>query len=59
MLHSFDLGGSPMVTSAGHMVGGNPEAAADFVYDDEDFPRCAAQDEVAERTPVPRSRISS
>ena len=28
-LHSFDLGSLPVVTSSGHMVGGNPEAAAD------------------------------
>jgi dienelactone hydrolase len=26
---SFDLGGLPTLTSSGHMVGGNPEAAAD------------------------------
>jgi dienelactone hydrolase len=28
-VHSFDLGSLPVVTSSGHMVGGNPEAAAD------------------------------
>ena len=28
-LHSFDLGRSPMVNAQGHMIGGNPEAAAD------------------------------
>jgi dienelactone hydrolase len=28
-VHSFDLGGLPVVTSSGHMVGGNAEAAAD------------------------------
>ena len=28
-LHSFDLGTLPTLTSSGHMVGGNPEAAAD------------------------------
>ena len=28
-LHSFDLGGLPMLSSSGHMIGGNPEAAAD------------------------------
>jgi dienelactone hydrolase len=28
-VHSFDLGSLPTVTSSGHMVGGNPEAAAD------------------------------
>ena len=28
-LHSFDLGGLPVVSSSGHMIGGNPEAAAD------------------------------
>jgi dienelactone hydrolase len=27
-LHSFDLGGSPTLTSSGHMIGGNPEAGA-------------------------------
>ena len=26
---SFDLGGLPMLSSSGHMIGGNPEAAAD------------------------------
>ncbi|MBI2736868.1 MAG: dienelactone hydrolase family protein [Rhodospirillales bacterium] len=28
-LHSFDLGTLPVLTSSGHMIGGNPEAAAD------------------------------
>ena len=28
-LHSFDLGTLPTLTSSGHMIGGNPEAAAD------------------------------
>jgi dienelactone hydrolase len=28
-VHSFDLGSLPTVTSSGHMVGGNSEAAAD------------------------------
>jgi dienelactone hydrolase len=28
-LHSFDLGSLPMLSSSGHMIGGNPEAAAD------------------------------
>jgi dienelactone hydrolase len=28
-LHSFDLGSLPTLTSSGHMIGGNPEAAAD------------------------------
>jgi dienelactone hydrolase len=28
-LHSFDLGGLPTLSSSGHMIGGNPEAAAD------------------------------
>jgi len=28
-LHSFDLGILPTLTSSGHMIGGNPEAAAD------------------------------
>ena len=28
-VHSFDLGSLPVVTSSGHMVGGNAEAAAD------------------------------
>lgn len=30
-LHSFDLGTLPVVTPSGHMVGGNPEAAADSI----------------------------
>jgi dienelactone hydrolase len=28
-LHSFDIGGLPMLSSSGHMIGGNAEAAAD------------------------------
>ncbi len=28
-VHSFDLGGLPMLSSSGHMIGGNAEAAAD------------------------------
>ena len=28
-LHSFDLGSLAMLSSSGHMIGGNPEAAAD------------------------------
>jgi dienelactone hydrolase len=28
-LHSFDLAGLPMLSSSGHMIGRNPEAAAD------------------------------
>ena len=36
-LHSFDLGGSPMVTPSGHMVGGNPEVAADSYVMTKDF----------------------
>lgn len=28
-VHSFDLGGLPFLSGTGHMIGGNPEAAAD------------------------------
>ena len=30
-LHSFDLAGLPFLSSSGHMIGGNPEAAADSI----------------------------
>ena len=27
-MHDFDTGGLPTLSSSGHMIGGNPEAAA-------------------------------
>lgn len=44
--HDFDTGGLPMLSSSGHMIGGNSEASADSYEKDEGFPRCAAQGEV-------------
>ena len=35
--HDFDTGGLPRPSSSGHMIGGNPEAAADSFAMTKDF----------------------